>query len=67
MFLLKVRARKLNASDLYQYTVGSQSEMGKLLNSKDGGKSAMRLANTLLSVVSAAPDSELETKDKIKV
>ncbi|XP_068681978.1 polycystin-1-like protein 2 isoform X4 [Montipora foliosa] len=64
---VKVRARKLNASDLYQYTVGSQSEMGKLLNSKDGGKSAMRLANTLLSVVSAAPDSELETKDKIKI
>ena len=52
---------------LYQYTIGNQSEMAKLLKSKDGGKSAMRLANTLLSVMSAAPENEFKTEDKIKV
>ena len=54
-------------SALYQYTVGNQSEIARLLNSKDGGKSAMRLANTLLSVMSATSDNELKTEDKIKV
>lgn len=52
---------------LYQYTIGNQSEMAKLLKSEDGGKSAMRLANTLLSVMSAAPENEFKTEDKIKV
>ena len=66
--LLKVLASKaINVSALYHYTVGNQSEMAKLLNSKDGGKNAMRLANTLLSVMSATPNSDLKTKDKIKV
>ena len=41
--------------------------MAKLMNSKDGGMKAMQLANTLLSVMSAASDNELKTEDKIKV
>ena len=52
---------------MYQYTVGNNSEMAKLLHSKDGGKDAMRLANTLLSVMSATSDQELKKEDKIKV
>ena len=66
--LLKVRASKtINVSALYDYTVGNQSEIAKLLSMKDGGKNAMRLANTLLSVMSSTPNSDLKTKDKIKV
>lgn len=66
--LLKVRSSKtINVSTLYDYTVGNQSEIAKLLSKKDGGKNAMRLANTLLSVMSSTPNSDLKTKDKIKV
>lgn len=65
---LKVlESKSINVSALYHYTVGNQSEMAKLLNSKDGGKNAMRLANTLLSVMSATSDKELKTEYKIKV
>ncbi|XP_074631330.1 polycystin-1-like protein 2 isoform X3 [Acropora palmata] len=64
---VKVRASKtINVSALYDYTVGNQSEIAKLLSKKDGGKNAMRLANTLLSVMSSTPNSDLKTKDKIK-
>lgn len=67
-FFAKVHPSKtINMPALYQYTIGNQSEMAKLLKSEDGGKSAMRLANTLLSVMSAAPENEFKTEDKIKV
>lgn len=67
-FLVKVLSRRtINATTLYQYTMGNESEMAKLLKSKDGGKNAMRLANTLLSVMSATSDNELKKEDKIKV
>lgn len=52
---------------LYHYTVGNESEIAKLLKNKDGGKKAMQLASTLLSVMSATPDKELKKQDKIKV
>lgn len=67
-FFTKVHpSKRINMSALYQYTIGNQSKMAELLKSEDGGKSAMRLANTLLSVVSAAPENEFKTEDKIKV
>lgn len=47
--------------------MGNNSEMAKLLESEDGGKDAMRLANTLLSVMSATTDKEVKKEDKIKV
>jgi len=47
--------------------VGNESEIAKLLKSKDGGKNAMRLASTLLSVMSETPEEELKTEDKMKV
>ena len=65
---LKVlESKSINVSALHHYTVGNQSEMAKLLNSEDGGKNAMRLANTLLSVMSATSDKELKTEYKMKV
>ena len=60
-------SKTINVTALYQYAVGNRSEMAKLMNGKDGGKNAMRLANTLLSVMSAASDNDLKKKDKMKV
>lgn len=68
LFFRKVLSSKsINATTLYHYTVGNDSEIAKMLKNKDGGKQAMRLANTLLSVMSATPDKELKKEDKIKV
>jgi len=47
--------------------VGNESEIAKLLKNKDGGKNAMRLASTLLSVMSETSEEELKTEDKMKV
>ena len=47
--------------------MGNESEIAKLLKNKDGGKNAMRLANTLLSVMSETSEEELKTEDKMKV
>ena len=47
--------------------MGNESEIAKLLKDKDGGKNAMRLANTLLSVMSETSEEELKTEDKMKV
>ena len=67
-FSSKVLSSKtINVTALYQYAVGNHSEMAKLMDGKDGGKNAMRLANTLLSVMSAASDNELKKTDKMKV
>ena len=47
--------------------MGNESEIAKLLKNKDGGKNAMRLASTLLSVMSETSEEELKTEDKMKV
>jgi len=47
--------------------VGNESEIAKLLHNKDGGKNAMRLASTLLSVMSETSEEELKTQEKMKV
>lgn len=47
--------------------MGNESEIAKLLKNKDGGKNAMRLANTLLSVMSETSEEELKTEEKMKV
>ena len=68
LFFLKVlSSHKINATTLYRYTVGNESEIAKLLHNKDGGKNAMRLASTLLSVMSETSEEELKTEEKIKV
>lgn len=68
LFLLQVlSSQTINATTLYRYTVGNESEIAKLLKNKDGGKNAMRLANTLLSVMSETSEEELKTKAKMKV
>lgn len=68
LFPLQVlSSHTINATTLYQYTVGNESEIAKLLKNKDGGKNAMRLASTLLSVMSESSEEELKTEDKMKV
>ena len=47
--------------------MGNESEIAKLLHNKDGGKNAMRLASTLLSVMSETSEEDLKTEEKIKV